>query len=125
MSDSKQTALGFFELAFVQKNPAEAAAQYFGDEGYTQHNPAAPDGAEAFVSVISGLYEAFPDFSIERKREVVDGDLVVIHSHVHMTKEDLGMAVVDMFRVNDGKVVEHWDVVQPVPEETANDNTMF
>jgi predicted SnoaL-like aldol condensation-catalyzing enzyme len=125
MPDSKQTALEFYELAFVKKNPAEAAERFFGPEGYKQHNPMAPDGGEAFVKAISGLYAAFPDFSTESKRVIAEGDLVAIHHHVHMTKDDAGQAVVDIFRISNGKVVEHWDVVQPVPDEAQNGNTMF
>lgn len=125
MSDTRQVAQEFFETAFINRDPAAAAEQFFGDENYKQHNPEAPDGAEGFVGAISGLFEAFPDFSIDLKRVIVEDDLAVFHFHRKLTKDELGAAVVDIFRVSNGKIVEHWDVVQNVPEKPANDNTMF
>ena len=94
-------------------------------DSYTQHNPMVGDGPESFVPAINGMLGAFPDFWIEAKRVIAEGDLVVIHSHVKMTKDELGNAVADIFRVADGKIVEHWDIIQPVPEDPANSNTMF
>jgi predicted SnoaL-like aldol condensation-catalyzing enzyme len=123
-TDAKQIVLDFYELAFVQRKPDEAARDLMGDS-YTQHNPDVPDGKDAFVGAISGMFGQFPDFSTEKKRVIAEDDLVVIHHHVKMTKDDRGTAVADIFRVQDGKVVEHWDIVQPVPEKTANSNTMF
>lgn len=125
MTDTRQTAVDFFGLAFLQKAPAVAADRFFGAEGYTQHNPEAPDGAEGFVGAISGLFSAFPDFTTEIKRVIVEDDLAVIHHHTQMNAEDAGSAVVDIFRVADGKIVEHWDVVQAVPRGAQNNNTMF
>lgn len=125
MSDSKQVALDFFETAFINRQPDLAAEKYFGPAGYKQHNPEAPDGAEGFVAAISGLFEALPDFSIEIKRVLAEDELVAIHAHRHLAPGGNGDAVIDIFRVVDGKVVEHWDVVQPVPDNPANDNTMF
>ncbi len=126
MSDATQTALDFFDALMVRKRPAEAAERFFGPEGYIQHNPNVPSGpAAGFVESISGLFERFPDWSTEIKRVITEGDLVVVHHHVRQTKDDLGSAVVDIFRVIDGKLIEHWDVVQPVPAEAKNDNTMF
>jgi len=120
---SKKTVLEFFELAFVERKPVDAAERYMGE--YTQHNPDVADGKDAFIAAIGGMFAAFPDFSIDRKRVIAEGDLVAIHSHVRMNKEDRGMAVADIFRVADGKIVEHWDILQPVPETPANSNTMF
>lgn len=125
LTDTKQTALDFYDLAFVQQNPAAAAEKYFGDEGYIQHNPQAPDGAEGFVAAIGGLFGAFPDFKAEIKRVIVQDDLAVIHHRTQLNAEDNGSAVVDIFRVSNGKIVEHWDVVQPIPTEAQNDNGMF
>jgi predicted SnoaL-like aldol condensation-catalyzing enzyme len=123
-ASSKQVALDFYDRAFVQRKPEEAARDLMGPT-YTQHNPDVPDGKESFVGAIGGMFQQFPDFSSDIKRVIADDDLVVIHHHVKMTNEDRGTAVVDIFRVEDGKVAEHWDVLQPIPEKAANDNTMF
>jgi predicted SnoaL-like aldol condensation-catalyzing enzyme len=123
-ASSKQVVLEFYDRAFVQRKPDEAARDLMGAT-YTQHNPDVPDGKDAFVGAIGGMLQQFPDFSSEIKRVIADEDLVAIHHHVKMTKEDRGSSVVDIFRIEGGKVVEHWDVVQPVPEKPANDNTMF
>jgi predicted SnoaL-like aldol condensation-catalyzing enzyme len=123
-TDVKQTVLDFYELAFVQRKPEEAARDLMGDN-YTQHNPDVPDGKDAFVGVITGLFSQFPDFSTEKKRVIAEDDLVVIHHHIKMTKDDRGSSVADIFRVEDGKVVEHWDIIQQCPESPANSNTMF
>ena len=123
-TDTKQLVLDFFELAFVQRRPAEAAQRYLG-QSYTQHNPTAPDGAEVFPALIEGLFSQAPDASFHLKRAIAEDDLVVVHYHLRMTAEDPGHAVVDIFRVEDGRIVEHWDVMQPVPTESANDNGMF
>jgi predicted SnoaL-like aldol condensation-catalyzing enzyme len=84
-----------------------------------------PDGKESFVGAIGGMFQQFPDFSSDIKRVIADDDLVVIHHHVKMTNEDRGTAVVDIFRVEDGKVIEHWDIIQEIAANPANDNTMF
>ncbi|HYG94110.1 MAG TPA: nuclear transport factor 2 family protein [Nocardioides sp.] len=123
-TDTKQLVLDFFELAFVQRQPAEAAERYLG-QSYTQHNPTAPDGAEVFPTLISGLFSQVPDASFHLKRAIAEDDLVVLHYNLRMYPDDLGQAVVDIFRVEDGRIVEHWDVMQPVPAESSNDNGMF
>jgi predicted SnoaL-like aldol condensation-catalyzing enzyme len=121
---NKQTVVAYYNLAFNDKQPEEAAAKYIGDR-YIQHNPQAADGPEAFIGFVKGLAQQFPEASLEIKRVIAEGDLVVTHSLLRMAPDDRGMAVVDIFRLEDGKVVEHWDVLQPVPETAANDNTMF
>jgi predicted SnoaL-like aldol condensation-catalyzing enzyme len=121
---NKQTVGAYYNLAFNDKQPEEAAAKYIGDR-YIQHNPQAADGPEAFIGFVKGLAQQFPEASLEIKRVIAEGDLVVTHSLLRMAPDDRGMAVVDIFRLEDGKVVEHWDVLQPVPETAANDNTMF
>ncbi|GAA3469283.1 MULTISPECIES: nuclear transport factor 2 family protein [Nonomuraea] len=124
LEQNKQTAQTFFNLAFNDKQPAEAVARYLGSS-YTQHNPQAPDGSEAFVQFVSGFASQFPQLSLDIKRVVAEGDLVVMHSLMKTSPDDRGTAIVDIVRVQDGKIVEHWDVLQPVPETAANDNTMF
>jgi predicted SnoaL-like aldol condensation-catalyzing enzyme len=121
---NKQTVIAFYTRAFNDKQPAEAVAQYVGAE-YIQHNPQTPDGADAFIQSTTRFIAQFPQVRVEIKRVIAEGDLVVTHDLVTLSPEDRGMAGVDIFRLRDGKIVEHWDVRQPVPETAANDNTMF
>src|SRR5215217_2531734 len=126
MADSeqnKQTALAFVNTAFNEKKPAEAVENYGGSH-YIQHNPQAPDGFEAFIQFVEGFVEQFSQLSFDIKRAIAEGDLVVTHSLPKTSPEDRGSAVADIFRLEDGKVVEHWDVVQPVPESAAIDHPM-
>jgi predicted SnoaL-like aldol condensation-catalyzing enzyme len=121
---NKQTVMAFYMRAFNDHEPADAVAKYVGSV-YIQHNPDTPSGADAFIESAAGLIARFPQVSVEIKRVIAEGDLVVTHDLVKMSPEDRGMAGVDIFRLRDGKIVEHWDVRQPVPETAANDNTMF
>ncbi len=121
---NKQTVIAYYNLAFNDKQPEEAVARYVGDK-YIQHNPQAPDGPEAFIAFVRGFAGQFPELSVEIKRAIAEGDLVVTHSLLKTGPDDRGTAAADLFRLEDGKVVEHWDVLQPVPETAANDNTMF
>jgi len=120
---SEAAAIGLLDMIFNQKKAEEAFAKY-GGRYYRQHNPAAPDGKEALIALLKGLP---PEVTIhyEFKRVLSDGDMVVVHSLVTNSPTDRGSAVIDMFRLEHGKVVEHWDVVQPIPEKSANKNTMF
>lgn len=117
-------AIAFLDMVFNQKKVKEGFDTYVGDK-YIQHNPIAADGKEAAVEVLGKALKALPGWTYEIKHAYVDGDYAIIHSHVRMKPDDRGMAVVDIFRFEKGKVVEHWDVVQPIPEKSANDNTMF
>jgi predicted SnoaL-like aldol condensation-catalyzing enzyme len=118
---NKRTVKEFYELAFNAKRPEEAVEKYVGSR-YVQHNPQAPDGPEAFV----GFVRAFPQISVDIRRVIAEGDIVVTHSVVRFTADDEhGTVAADFFRVEDGKIVEHWDVLQPFPEESANPHPMF
>ena len=121
---SKQTVIAYLDTAFNDKQPGEAVENYGGSH-YIQHNPQAPDGFEAFVGFVEGFVEQFPQMSLEIKRALAEGDMVVTHSLLKTSPEDRGTAAADFFRLEDGKVVEHWDVLQPVPESAANDHPMF
>jgi predicted SnoaL-like aldol condensation-catalyzing enzyme len=121
---NKQTVLAYLNTAFNEKKPAEAVEKYGGSH-YIQHNPQAPHGFEAFVQFVGGFLEQFPQTSFDIKRAVAEGDLVVTHSLLKTSPEDRGTAVADFFRLEDGKVVEHWDVLQPIPESAANEHPMF
>jgi predicted SnoaL-like aldol condensation-catalyzing enzyme len=126
MSDPKSNAdmvWAFYDLV-NQGKPEEAAATYIAP-AYIQHNPQAPDGPEGFIAFFTSFRAQFPDLRVDIKRTISEGDLIAVHSHLTTSPDDRGTAVVDIFRVENGRFVEHWDVLQPVPETTANDNTMF
>lgn len=92
---------------------------------YKQHNPYVADGIKPFISYFKEFFKQNPQSSARIVRTSVDGDLVWLHVHAKNNLQDPGRAVVDIFRVNQGKIVEHWDVIQDVPAATANMNTMF
>ena len=118
---NKQAVRGFYELAFNEKQPEQAVERYLGSR-YIQHNPQAPDGAEAFI----GFVKAFPEASVDIRRIVAEDDIVVTHSLLRFSADDeRGTVAADLFRLEGGKIVEHWDVLQPFPEESANDHPMF
>ncbi|MGW0828502.1 nuclear transport factor 2 family protein [Streptomyces sp. NPDC002845] len=120
---SEKVATQYFDTLLVDKNPD--AVRYLAPE-YHQHNPDIPSGSAGLREQFTNFFEQFPDLIVERKRVITQGDLVSIHAHYRLNPEDRGQAVVDIFRVGkNGKIVEHWDVVQDVPAESANDNTMF
>ncbi|HEY3311830.1 MAG TPA: nuclear transport factor 2 family protein [Anaerolineales bacterium] len=121
---NKSIVREWHDLAINQRKPEEAIAKYLGPH-YRQHNPGAADGPEAFIGFLKWFAHAFPDYYLEPKRIIAEGDYVVLHSHLIRKPGDHGMAVVDIFRLENGKIVEHWDVLQEVPETSANNNTMF
>ncbi len=122
---NKQNVLAFYELGINQMKPQAAADKYIGAT-YLQHNPMVADGVEPFVKAFEGLKRKFPQSRGEIKRVIAEGDLVVLHVHRKNTPDDLGRAVIDIFRLDkNGKIVEHWDVSQPVPEKTASGRSMF
>lgn len=118
-----ETVLAFYEKGLNQKD-ADAALAYVGNR-YVQHNPTAPDGPEGFRKFIAFLKEKSPASRGEIKRSFVDGDYVVLHVHAVREPGTRGSAIVDIFKLQDGKIVEHWDAIQPVPETAANSNGMF
>jgi predicted SnoaL-like aldol condensation-catalyzing enzyme len=120
---NRQAVFAFYEKGLNQKD-ADAALAYVGNR-YTQHNPNAQDGPEGFRKFIGFLREKFPNSHSEIKRSFVDGDYVILHVHAVREPGTKGNAIVDIFKLENGKIVEHWDVVQPIPETSANNNTMF
>src|SRR5471032_3102626 len=120
---NKKIVVDFYEKGLNQKD-FDAAAKYFGPR-YTQHNPGGADGPQGFKNLVTFLKEKFPNSHSEIKRVIAEGDLVVLHVHSVRAPGERGRAIVDIFKVENGKIVEHWDVVQDVPEKSANTNTMF
>ena len=122
--ENKRIVMEFSELAFKRKQFREAFEKYV-VEDYIQHNPRVPDGREAAIKFLSGVARDNPQWVREDKRFIAEGDVVVIHTHSRLKPEDRGSAIVDILRLKNGKIVEHWDVIQPIPEQAANKNTMF
>ena len=120
---NKKVAIAFYDAAINQKN-YEAAAKFLGPQ-YKQHNPTAHDGAEGLKGFIEFLKTRFPNQKGEIKRVMAEGDLVMLHVHSTRGDNTPGRAIVDIFRVENGKIVQHWDVIQDIPEKASNTNGMF
>ncbi len=120
---NKKAVVEFYDKAINQKD-FDAASKYMGAR-YTQHNPNAADGPEGLKAFLQFLKEKFPASRSEIKRVFADGDYVILHVHAVREPGTRGSAIVDIFKLENGKVVEHWDVVQPIPEKAANTNGMF
>jgi predicted SnoaL-like aldol condensation-catalyzing enzyme len=118
-----KVVLHLYEKGINQKD-FEAAAKDFGPH-YTQHNPRAADGVEGFKAFINFLKAKLPQYHSDIKKVFADGDYVILHVHNVPAPGQRGAAIVDIFRLENGKVVEHWDVRQEIPEKSANNNTMF
>jgi predicted SnoaL-like aldol condensation-catalyzing enzyme len=129
MSDlegNKQVVVDYYQTAF-NGNPEKAVADHFGPR-YIQHNPEAQDGPEAFIGFVRWLRDQYPNLQLDIKRVIAEGDMVVTHSHLDLepgNPDNPGRALADFFRVENGKVVEHWDVIQEIPATSANNNGMF
>ena len=120
---NRKTVLAFYEKGLNQKD-ADAALAYVGDR-YVQHNPNAADGPDGFRKFIGFLREKFPNSHSEIKRSFVDGDFVILHVHSVREPGSRGRAIVDIFKLENGKIVEHWDVAQDIPEKMPHNNGMF
>lgn len=123
-ADNKAVITAFFRMLFQDKN-VDKALQTYVDKNLIQHDPYLPDGSSAMADFFGPYLEQHPTASAEIKRMIAEDDLVVVHTLWKESPEDTGQAVVDIFRLRDGKIVEHWDVSQDIPENPANRNTMF
>ncbi len=116
--------MDFYEGVFSKHQVQTYSDRYIGTQ-YIQHNPYVADGKAPFVNYFTQYFKEHPDAKNTIKRVVAEGDLVVLHVHSTQNAQDRGEAVVDIFRVEQGKIVEHWDVIQSIAAESANRNTMF
>jgi predicted SnoaL-like aldol condensation-catalyzing enzyme len=127
MPDSaRDIVLKFYDAALNEKNP-DKARSFLGDT-YIQHNPHVPDGIEGFLKFVKFRRDKFPTARNEVKRVIAEGDLVMLHVHSVVIPGSAGRQIVDIFRVENGKVVEHWDVIQEIPVAIfppINDNGLF
>ena len=123
LEKNKDYAILFYKTAY-DGNPRKAVELYVGDE-YIQHNPLVGDGKKPFIEYFEKMANEYPEKSIEFIRAIAEGDLVALHTHqIWPSGEEY--VTMDFFRFNEkGKIVEHWDSIQKIPEDSANNNTMY
>jgi predicted SnoaL-like aldol condensation-catalyzing enzyme len=124
ISYNKRLAKDCLDLIFNQHKPEEAVKKYIG-ANYRQHNPEAQDGPQGVIAYASNYLKANPAIRMDFKRIIAEGDLVAVHSHLKANPSDRGEAIVDIFRVENDKLAEHWDVIEPLAANSVNKNAMF
>jgi predicted SnoaL-like aldol condensation-catalyzing enzyme len=123
IEQNKENAIAFYRMAY-RGNPTKAVELYVGEK-YIQHNPDVADGTHGFVDYFERMQRDYPDKSIEFVRCIGEGDLVALHTHQIWPGNDQYITM-DFFRFDqNGKICEHWDAIQKVPEHSANPNTMY
>jgi predicted SnoaL-like aldol condensation-catalyzing enzyme len=123
LQQNRENAIAFYKTAF-EGNPSKAVELFVGNE-YIQHNPAVANGTQGFINYFERMQREYPNKSVEFVRAIAEGDLVALHTH-QVWQGDAEYVTMDFFRFDqNGKIVEHWDSIQQIPEESANPNTMY
>lgn len=123
IKENKKNAVAFYKAAY-EGNPKAAIEKYVGNE-YIQHNPDVADGLQGFINYFERMQNEYPNKSIEFVRCIGEGDLVALHTHQTWPGNDQYVTM-DFFRFDEnGKICEHWDAIQQIPEKSANPNTMY
>jgi len=123
LEQNKKNAIEFYRMSYMG-NPTEAVELYVGDQ-YIQHNPLVGNGKQPFIEYFEKMAKEYPDKSIEFVRSVAEGNLVALHTH-QIWPDDEEYVTMDFFRFDDnGKIIEHWDSMQQIPDFSANGNTMY
>ena len=124
LEKNKKNIIAFYDLVFNKGKPKEAAETYLGDD-YMQHNPNVATGIQGFIDAFEEATGKSPANRTEFKKVFAEGDYVIVHCHHHWPNRQ-EYAGIDIFRLDhNGKIVEHWDVLQPIPENSVHDNMMF
>ena len=123
LEKNKQSAIEFYRMAYMG-DPRKAIELYVGSE-YIQHNPDVADGTDGFITYFERMAQEYPEKSIDFVRCIAEGDLVALHTHQTWPGNDQYVTM-DFFRFDEnGKICEHWDAIQQIPEKSANPNTMY
>ncbi|RZN83216.1 MAG: hypothetical protein EVB11_05745 [Winogradskyella sp.] len=123
LHQNKQNAIAFYKMAY-EGNPKKAVELFVGDD-YIQHNPLVGDGKQPFIAYFERMQNEYPNKSIEFVRAIAEGDLVALHTHQTWPGNEEYITM-DFFRFDaNGKIIEHWDAMQEIPESSANGNTMY
>jgi predicted SnoaL-like aldol condensation-catalyzing enzyme len=124
LEKNRQTAMEFYAMAFNDGKPAEAIKRFVGAR-YTQHNPMVADGKQPFIDYFNKMASEYPNKQVHFKRAIAEDNYVVLHTYQEWLGDE-DYATIDIFGFDaNGKIIEHWDVLQIVPKESANNNTMF
>lgn len=123
-ASNRQVVEKFADLFYRQRKIREAFETYVNADKYIQHNPGLPDGREAAIVALEPMFQA-ASFQASIERTIVEGDLAIVHLRVQSSPSQRAAAVADIFRLENGKIVEHWDVLQSMPEKSANPHPMF